>query len=416
MNFLQTFNFAITTLSPVHVGCGEDYEPTNYVLDGNRLYTFDPVLLLRELSTKDREEFARIVERQDSLRGIQRFFYNHKKEAIRVGRLSANVAESVQDFYDTRIGQVAQREQGGKNVLNKLEIARTAFNPINGRPILPGSSIKGAIRTALCDELLCGKRFPVRTMDAGGIPLREGAIRREASRQNMLMAQEVLGLSADSKLRFPTDPFRFLKISDGIFRHKIQQKRKDGSAQQVERRPRVCLQVNRKKRPNKFTAKGNVNTLLECIPANTAQAFVAQWVVERKAGPGALVPGLQLDFATVAHACNSFYLQRFHEESGVLKETKYAADWVAGMEKMLGNGGFLKTLIDEGRGFLLRIGRHSGAESVTVNAPRSIKIMKGQGQSSEYGVGATTLWLAADRKDQVDGMQPFGWTFIMRAL
>ena len=154
MNFLQTFNFAITTLSPVHVGCGEDYEPTNYVLDGNRLYTFDPVLLLRELSTKDREEFARIVERQDSLRGIQRFFYNHKKEAIRVGRLSANVAESVQDFYDTRIGQVAQREQGGKNVLNKLEIARTAFNPINGRPILPGSSIKGAIRNAMCDELL----------------------------------------------------------------------------------------------------------------------------------------------------------------------------------------------------------------------------------------------------------------------
>ena len=382
MNFLKTCSLSITTLSPIHIGCGEDYEPTNYVIDGNRLYTFDPVLLLRELPKKNQEEFARIVEGSDSLRTIQSFFYRHKQGALKVGRLNANVAEAVQDFYDSRIGQVAQREQGG-NVLSKLEIARTAFNPISGQPILPGSSIKGAIRTALLDSLR----------------------KRQGFKKSRDMEAEILGGS------FSTDPFRFLKISDGTFRPKMQRKGQDGSIQQVERRPRVCLQVNRKKRPNQYDARGNVNTLLECIPANTPQAFAARWVIEQKAGLEGQVPGLQLDFETVAHACNRFYGERLQTEISL---HNYAVKWAAGMGKAMGPGGFLKKMADEGQGFLLRVGRHSGAESVTVNAPRSIKIMKGKGQTPDYAKEATTLWLAADRKDQIDNMQPFGWVFITR--
>jgi CRISPR-associated protein Csm5 len=281
---------------------------------------------------------------------------------------------------------VAQREQGGKNVLNKLEIARTAFNPISGQPILPGSSIKGAIRTALLESLR----------------------KRQGFKKSRDMESEILGGS------FSTDPFRFLKISDGTFRRKIQKKGQDGSLQQVERRPRVCLQVNRKKRPNQYDAKGNVNTLLECIPANTPMAFLARWVVEQKRCSFGNMPSLQLDFATIASACNTFYKERFESESHILKEHNYAVNWATGVGKALGPGGFLQKMMDEGRGFLLRVGRHSGAESVTVDAPRSIKIMKGKGQSPEYAERATTLWLAADRKDQIDNMQPFGWIFVVR--
>lgn len=414
MNFLQTYTLAITTLSPIHIGCGEDYEPTNYVIDNNQLYIFDPVLLLRELSTKDREDFARIVEQQNSLRGIQRFFYNHKKTAIRVGQLSANVAAPVQDFYDSRIGQVAQREQDGNNVLNKLEIARTAFNPINGRPILPGSSIKGAIRTAVCDELLDNKRFPVSTRDASGNHLKEKDIKHKAGQQNRRMVQEVLGLSANSQLRFPTDPFRLLKISDGSFRRSIRMKRKDGTIREDERWPRIYFQVNRKKRPNQFTARGNVNNLLECIPANTVQAFGLQWVVEQKAGCSGQTPDQQLDFTTIARACNRFYLERLRTENSFLEANNYAASWIQHMKDMLRPEGIMKKMMDEDRGFLLRVGRHSGAESVTVNAPRSIKIMKGNNQSPDYAKEASTIWLAANQKNQMDNMQPFGWIFVLR--
>jgi len=414
MNFLETCKLAITTLSPIHIGCGEDFEPTNYVIDGKRLYTFDPVLLLRELGPQDHEKFASIVEKPDSLRLIQKFLYDRKSTAGKIGRLSADVVEAAQAFYDSRIGQVAQREQGGKNVLNRLEIARTAFNPVSGQPILPGSSLKGAIRTAMLDSLMGDRRYPVNTKDRDGKPLREGAVKKEAGRQNQRMIQEVLELSENAKLRFATDPFRFLKIGDAAFRPKHKTKGKDGAIKETERRPRILFQVNLKKRPNKYDASGNINTLVECIPGSTPRVFMAQWTVERKAGHGGNTPGLQLDFATVANACNRFYLERFHAEASILKTNKYAEEWVGGVEKWLEPDGFLKKMMDDGQGFLLRVGRHSGAESVTVNAPRSIKIMKGKGQQSEYAEAATTLWLAADNKEQMGKLQPFGWVFVQR--
>ncbi len=42
--FLSTHRISITPLSPIHIGCGDTYEPTNYVIDRQRgfLYGFDP--------------------------------------------------------------------------------------------------------------------------------------------------------------------------------------------------------------------------------------------------------------------------------------------------------------------------------------------------------------------------------------
>jgi CRISPR-associated protein Csm5 len=62
----------------------------------------------------------------------------------------------------------------------------------------------------------------------------------------------------------------------------------------------------------------------------------------------------------------------------------------------------------------LRVGRHSGAESVTVSGARNgaIKIMKGRGQPPKYADAPKTLWLAADSKDQRTGLLPFGWLLV----
>ncbi|MDR1647237.1 MAG: hypothetical protein LBR88_04265, partial [Zoogloeaceae bacterium] len=44
MKFLSRHMVALTPLSPIHIGCGEDFEPTNYVIDAEQklLYGFDP--------------------------------------------------------------------------------------------------------------------------------------------------------------------------------------------------------------------------------------------------------------------------------------------------------------------------------------------------------------------------------------
>jgi len=411
MSFLEICNFSIFTFSPVHIGCGEDYEPTNYVIDNNRLYEFDPVSLMRHLSENDRDEFARVVE--NGSREIQSFFYRHKAKAVEFGKRRADVMPAVQKFYDSRVGQVAQREGGGRNVLNKLEIARTAFNPTDGLPILPGSSIKGAIRTALLNEKMSDNRYPLNTRDRAGNSLRERDIKRESSQQNQRMTQEILHLSNDNKLRFATDPFRFLKISDAVFRPLFKKKGADGTVTEIERCTTIHFQVNRKKKPNSFDAGGNINTLLECIPSNTPQAFLAQCVIEKKAGPGGKRPDVQLDFTKIANACNDFYVDRFNAEKNILRANKYAATWLQGMEHNLEMEVIRKSM-KEGTGFLLRIGRHSGAESVTVDAPRCIKIMKGGGQLPEWAQATTTLWLAAEDKNQTENLRPFGWVFVKR--
>lgn len=71
MNFLKTYHLAITPLSPIHIGCGEDFEPTNYVIDADkeRLYGFDPgsTVLPEELAQK----LTKLAESANLL-GIQR--------------------------------------------------------------------------------------------------------------------------------------------------------------------------------------------------------------------------------------------------------------------------------------------------------------------------------------------------------
>jgi CRISPR-associated protein Csm5 len=64
--------------------------------------------------------------------------------------------------------------------------------------------------------------------------------------------------------------------------------------------------------------------------------------------------------------------------------------------------------------FLIRIGRHSGAESMTIYGHRNIKIMQGQGVRDKHQDYATTLWLASESSKPTsnDGLIPFGWAML----
>ena len=61
MKFLESCPLLISTLSPVHVGCGEDYDPTRYVIENDTLYEFEPGAALAVLTAQDREQLLKIV-------------------------------------------------------------------------------------------------------------------------------------------------------------------------------------------------------------------------------------------------------------------------------------------------------------------------------------------------------------------
>ncbi len=64
--------------------------------------------------------------------------------------------------------------------------------------------------------------------------------------------------------------------------------------------------------------------------------------------------------------------------------------------------------------FLVRLGRHSGAEAVTIEGNRNIKIMQGQGRPSKNMPSSTTLWFASEsaRPTSGNGLTPFGWAVL----
>jgi hypothetical protein len=61
---------------------------------------------------------------------------------------------------------------------------------------------------------------------------------------------------------------------------------------------------------------------------------------------------------------------------------------------------------------LLRVGRHSGAEALTLNGIRNIRIMQGRGQPAGWANQPKTWWLAADESTSKNEMMPFGWVLV----
>jgi len=390
------WQLAITPLSPVHLGTGQDYEPTGYVIDEGALYEFDGLAALGVLPEAERVKLAKILDgapSQAMLRHVQAFFFNNRNRLVAASRRAVRINPSMEAFYQDRIGQVAQRETGGREVQNRLEIERTAFNAATGAPILPGSGLKGAIRTALLDRENDGRPLP---------PELKG------DRNANLKLQQSLFHYRPGK--FELDPMRLVRLGDGAL---------DGP---VALATRVHFAVNRKKQPvtvggrlvdSQAEQKG-LYQLLECLPPFEVRAFRCQLSIQATGGVDSEKwpdPRLHFDLPEIAAACNRFYRPILDQELRTLRERGFLdEDWTEATLDLL--AGPLASALDSGHAFLLRVGRHSGAESVTLNGVRDIRIMKGRGEAPEYLPAPKTLWLAADEPGQQRGLLPFGWLLI----
>ncbi len=384
--FLNHYTLKYTPLSPVHVGADESYEPGNYVIDdeAGALYSFDSRAALVGLSLSDRQQLLAIVNSKPDdtmLTKVQAFFHNHREKLLAYAMPPVPTATGIKSLYAKRIGKTAQH-----GVINKLEIERTFYNPVDGKPLLPGSSIKGAIRTALLDGINQGK------------PL--------IDRNNQQLQKRLF--EGD----FHLDPMRLVSIGDAGWQGKAEK-----PACQVQ------FAVNRKRQPvikNGQLVKSQAETsnlyqLLECVAPHHYQSFTGSLTLyntQSVAQDNRKLPKQQLHWTAkdIAKACNAFYMELFWKEFHAMKERDYLkTDWLNQMEQLLDNG-LLKRL-DDGDAFLLRVGRHSGGEAMTLNGVRSIMI-KGQGREKTWEKQPKTWWLAADDVSSKQGLLPFGWVLV----
>lgn len=161
----KRYRYIIETCVPVHIGCDEVYEPSNFLIvkknmncpecggkikDGmclecgyespeeevsaeSHLYSFTPNDLMKSLDYRAQQELLTLAKRSTDPTEINAFFKKYATKISQNATKRASVSKDIIDKYE-------------KN--NKLTIERTIYDKKTGQPYIPGSSIKGAITTA----------------------------------------------------------------------------------------------------------------------------------------------------------------------------------------------------------------------------------------------------------------------------
>ena len=133
---MKTFYLKITALTPLHIGTGEDYEPTNFVIDEGKLHEFDESEFYARLDTRQKAAFNAVVANPtpDMLFQVHAFVKRHKEKAIEAAHNVVPVTKGIARDYEIKIGKIVQHEGKGRGpntrkVFNQFQIARSQRLP-----------------------------------------------------------------------------------------------------------------------------------------------------------------------------------------------------------------------------------------------------------------------------------------------
>lgn len=358
----EPIKFYIQTISPVHIGCDEFYEPTGFVLDENarQMIVFDPLSFISQMEDTGKAEFSQICAKGTiaSILEIYKFMQNKTAK----GRM-IDVCPDFLEHYKQTLTLPTRNPREIQRNLNSFAIPRTAFRSVDQRPYIPGSTIKGALRTAYLNLMESEKKLSAK-----------GKERNARNLEQRLM--EYSGI--------PTDPFRMVKVSDFM--------------PVSETRTRIVYGINKKKKSSDRDARG-LPLIFEVIPPGSV--FVGTIAADSPPLGSGIRKSVSME--KLLDSSTLFYANEKEREEKEL--TDIGVDVIYDDDR----------LQDQKNSFLARVGRHSGAESVTIKGHRDIFIMGKRGERKCLN-HATTLWLASDARKPVsmNNLQPFGWVKINR--
>lgn len=394
-NLGKVYNLKVTTFSPIHIGDLNDLEPTEYVIynglaledevvcpecgyknkpnakyclncdeelqckaetssnDASFLYTFSAKQLSEALSPADKNQLLKIARAGDFV-PLQKFFKNNAQKIIKTANKHSVVCAAVAKQYFTKFGDNATP----KEERNQFLIAKNISNPATDIAYIPGSSLKGAIRTALMSK------------HNESMHLDTEKYKKTTSKGDKYDASDA------EKTLFnytnPTnDPFKYLKLSDTV----------SDKGFLTE----ICIARNYKRKSAQPALYVNVET----IPPSTV--FTSQMSINAGILQQNINHRLPEDMASIRTACNDFYGDIMAlEQSYITNQPQFYTK--------------LKHAAQKPNAFLLRLGKHCGAENVTIDDMRHIANKK----SHEYMPHSTTYWLAENGEEKL----PFGWCVV----
>ncbi len=195
----------------------------------------------------------------------------------------------------------------------------------------------------------------------------------------------------EGKDRMSMDPFRMIKVSDLL---------PVGHVNKA-----IVYAVNKKKvnTDTKTRSSGrSVYTIMEIIKE---EAIFEGFINLDKPLSDKIIKNPIKDLQTLLKSSHAFFVENFKKEKEVLKNL-FNISHPAGL---LAN----KKFVDKFKKsvFLVRIGKHSGAEAVTIEGNRRISVRQGKNKEDLILDHSTTFWLAANKPklDSFENVSPFGW-------
>jgi len=353
---MKTTYLKLELLTPVHIGSGEILDPLNYVMkqdgDSTVMHHVDLDAWLEGYS--DQKELNQILE-ANHIPAMRKYIAEHLDTDLYTRSRTQVLSDSIWKEYQKNMVQLDSRHQ--------LQVAAAQKNARNGALLVPGSSVKGAIRTAVIDYL----------DDAANLNLRQYAD-EWGSRDYDKALEKVLG-------RIDDNAFSGLKIGD--FEAPVNQ------AHLVTAKE---VPLKRDKNP---TPKNNCETTWSFISQGQECSL---YTTLRTGRPGKgdaplYIQGKPWSWEALCEKVNAYSLQRIQDEIDKFYTSnpkfRDAQPTVKQIEAYIKNS--------SSNQMILRLGHYSQVEYVTVthNKPRTPK-------GKPHG---TTRTLA-------DGRWPFGWIAI----
>lgn len=303
----------IDTLTPVHIGNGDKINRFDYYVDvnTNSFIRMNVLKFILSLPEKTRRELIDI-DYSKPLEVIKKYeeIYSKNPDAVREARIW------VSGYSPGFLRKIKNSDKD----LSMLEVKTHIRTGEKLKPIIPGSSIKGSIATALFYHLKINQKLEIRKF------------------RNMA-EKACLGQNSTDSVG------RLFKISDTILDHS-----KTKSA--------VFVVKNIKKTEERG---GNLDQMVECIYESKSNHQVTFLNIPIK-----FPLDLRIDENLIVKVCNLYYRDGILDEQvKYLKKKRQGSSFISLIEQQL------EKIKSDDKAFLLLIGWGSGAEAVTMFSKKS---------------------------------------------
>ncbi len=365
MAYSKIFRVRLVALSPIHIGCDDAYDPTTFRIDekNKKLIHFKLQDFIKSLKEEELRIFSELCSK-GTVKSLIEIFKFIGATQVQGNGNSVELCSGFLEHYK-KLKELAESKI--EKEMKQFVINRTAYNPNSQQPYIPGSSLKGSLRTAYLNLL-------ARETRSAQLPIKKSKD----------LEERLLGGS------FFSDPLRFLHISD---------------LQPKEVSHKIVYAVNKKKEVSE--PQGPFQILETIQPGSEFEGTMEIIHPFEKSEDSLKFKEVNLFDQKKLFKADNFYIRLFSEEEKISQEIGVNLKLVKGFIKQA------KDQSEKGESLhLIRIGRHSGAEAVTIEGYRSIKIM--QKKEAKCAEPSTTVWLASNNQkpNSTANLLPFGWALL----